>query len=233
MLNTGMTMTEALRSMGEKRFEQEIFVSDSRRLSYSQILAKIDALTNGLSSLGIKKGDRVAAVLLPGIEFVYLFFSLARLGAVMVPLDPQIRERGFSDVLEDARPTALVAEHAIDNAVLHKAAGLHHVIRSGYEGQGASLAELMETGGYNQPPPFVEPGDLMALMYTSGTTGKPKATMHTHRSLIAPVIASIKVRELWSRPTNLRTAVEVAKAVTRYRGRLLRSIGRAYPGLPS
>jgi len=63
-------------------------------------------------------------------------------------------------------------------------------------------------------------------MYTSGTTGTPKATMHTHSSLIAPVVASIKVRELWLRPNSLRTVLEVAKALTRYRTRLLRSIGK-------
>jgi acyl-CoA synthetase (AMP-forming)/AMP-acid ligase II len=50
--------------------------------------------------------------------------------------------------------------------------------------------------------------------------------MHTHRSLIAPAVASLKVRELWSRPSTLRTLVEVAKAVARSRARLLRSIGR-------
>jgi acyl-CoA synthetase (AMP-forming)/AMP-acid ligase II len=84
----------------------------------------------------------------------------------------------------------------------------------------------MEAGQADLPHVTVAPGDLLALLYTSGTTGAPKATMHTHRSLIAPVVASLKVRELWLRPSNLRTVMEAAKALVRYRTRLLRSIGR-------
>jgi acyl-CoA synthetase (AMP-forming)/AMP-acid ligase II len=67
---------------------------------------------------------------------------------------------------------------------------------------------------------------LLALLYTSGTTGTPKGTMHSHRSLIAPVVASIKLRELWIRRPSLKTLGQTARALARYRERLLRAAGR-------
>jgi len=72
----------------------------------------------------------------------------------------------------------------------------------------------------------VQAEDLLALLYTSGTTGKPKGTMHSHRSLIAPVAASTKLRELWLRRPNLKTIGQMAVALGRYRQRLLRAVGK-------
>ena len=226
MLTTKMTMAEAIRHVGEAQPDQEVLICGSTRLTNRQLLAQIDALAAGLGGLGLQKGDKVVTLLPPGPEFVYFFFALAARGAVMVPLNPQLRQRGLQDVLDDAEPVALVTARPIEDGVLGQATGLRHVIKVGAEGGGLALAALMETGAPAAPPVTVTPGDLLMLMYTSGTTGRPKATMHTHRSLAAPVVASLKVRELWSRPSSVRTAVEVAKALARYGGRLLRSIGR-------
>jgi fatty-acyl-CoA synthase len=226
MLNTSMTIGEAIRRMGEQRPDQEELVCSTTRLTNRQLLLQIDALAHGLAGLGIQKGDKVAALLPPGPEFVYLFFATAQLGAVIVPLSPQIRQRALSAVLDDARPVALVTAHPVEAGVLEQAASLRHVILAGGDSRDLTLAALMEKEAPSPLEARVAPGDLLTLMYTSGTTGKPKATMHTHRSLIAPVVASLKVRELWSRPSTLKTTVEVAKALVRYRTRLLHSIGR-------
>jgi acyl-coenzyme A synthetase/AMP-(fatty) acid ligase len=72
----------------------------------------------------------------------------------------------------------------------------------------------------------VSSDDLLALLYTSGTTGTPKGTMHTHQSLLAPVVASAKLRELWLKRPNLATLGKMAVALVRYRERLLRTAGR-------
>jgi fatty-acyl-CoA synthase len=226
MLSTNMTMGDAIRMVAEARPDQEVFVCGSTRLTNRQLLARIDSLARGLAGLGIQKGDKVMALLPPGPEFVSLFFAVARLGAVIVPLNPELRERSLSDILGNAQPVALVTAQPVDDEIVRQTTSLRHVIQTGERGGGLPLAMVMEAGPATLPIVTVAPSDLLALMYTSGTTGTPKATMHTHSSLIAPVVASLKVRELWLRPSSLRTMVEVAKALTRYRTRLLRSIGR-------
>jgi fatty-acyl-CoA synthase len=226
MLSIDMTMDEAIRRVAEARPDQEVFVCGPARLTNRELLRGIEGLARGLGGLGIRKGDKVAALLPPGPEFVFLFFAAAKLGAAIVPLNPELRGRSLGEILGNSEPIALVTAQPVDDELLRGAASVRHVIRTGGTGSGTPLATVMEQGPDRLPLPPVAPGDLLALMYTSGTTGTPKATMHTHSSLIAPVVASIKVRELWLRPSSLRTVLGVAKALARYRTRLLHSIGR-------
>lgn len=224
MLNTEMTITEALRYVAESRGGKEALVCGEVRATYDQLLERIGALARGLHRLGVRKGDKVAALLPPGPEFVYLFFAVAELGAVIVPLNPHLRPRGLSSVLCDAAPMALVTSRPVGEEVLQQATSLRHVIPTlNGDKSSSSLFDLMSPGEPVSPPPSdVAPQDLLALLYTSGTTGTPKGTMHSHRSLIAPVVASLRVRELWKRP-GLKTLGPTLKVLVRYRERLLRA----------
>jgi fatty-acyl-CoA synthase len=228
MLSRDVTMWEALRQAAEPRRLQEALVCDGARLTYGQLLERVDTLARGLHGLDVDKGARVATLLQPGHEFACTFFAIARLGAAIVPLNPQLRPRALGAVLGDADPVALVTARPIDDQVRQRAAGLRHLIAVGVEEiPGPALSEVI-AAGQGSPLPAVEvaPHDLLALLYTSGTTGSPKATMHTHRSLIAPVAASIKLRELWTRHPTLKTVRHMAVALARYRERLLRAWGR-------
>ena len=228
MLGAHTTMAEAIRQVAESRPKQEALVCGEARVTYGQLLGCIDALAQGLHRMGLDKGDKVAALLPPGAEFVTLFFAVARLGAVIVPLNPPLRRRGLSSVLHDAGPVALVTGRPIEDELLRQVASLRHVILAGEgEPRAPSLSSLMATGkAAPLPQAGVSPQDLLALLYTSGTTGTPKGTMHSHRSLIAPVVASIKLRELWIRRPSLRTLKQTARALARYRERLLYAAGR-------
>ncbi|RLC89610.1 MAG: AMP-dependent synthetase, partial [Chloroflexi bacterium] len=108
MLSTQMTMAEAIRQVADSRPDQEALVCGEVRSTYGQLLERIRALAQGLHGLGVRRGDKVAALLPPGPEFVHLFFAVAELGAVIVPLNPQLRRRGLSGILHDAEPVALV-----------------------------------------------------------------------------------------------------------------------------
>jgi len=72
----------------------------------------------------------------------------------------------------------------------------------------------------------VNPKDLLAILYTSGTTGKAKGIMHSHRGLIAPVVASIKLRETWMTWPNFRLLNRWLRVLVRYGLRLLAAAGR-------
>ncbi|HVP18115.1 MAG TPA: AMP-binding protein [Spirochaetia bacterium] len=200
MLSTAMTLGDAIRIVAEAGADQEVLVCGSERLTNRQLLQRIDSVARGLVERGVRKGDRIIALLPPGSGFASLFFAAARLGAVIVPLNPELPERALQEIVEHAQPTVIVSA---DSPV----AGLE-----------SGATELWDVQ--------VDPSDLLALLYTSGTTGKPKATMHTHGSLIAPVVATLKIREQWARPTSLGMMFEAVKAVARYRTRILRSIGK-------
>ena len=228
MLGTDMTMTSAICQVAESRRTQEALVCGDVRVTYGRLLEHVSMLARGLHQLGVGKGDKVAILLPPGSEFVTLFFSVASLGAVIVPLNPRLRRRALRNVLHDAEPIAFVTSRPVEHELPRQVANLRHLIFAREEGERSpSLADLQAVGEAGSlTAEDVKPDDLLALLYTSGTTGTPKATMHSHRSLIAPVVASIKLRELWIRRPSLKTLGQTAKALVRYRERLLRAAGR-------
>jgi fatty-acyl-CoA synthase len=228
MLNVDMTMSRALREVARSRSGQEALVCGHVRLTYGQLLERVDGLANGLHCLGVGKGDRVACILPPGPEHGVLFFAVAELGAVIVPLSPQVRPRQLNEVLADAQPVALVTSQPLDGALIQLPPGLLIVQAGPSAPSGVPFGELLSGGGAPVPDSGVQPQDLHALLYTSGTTGKPKGAMHSHRSLIAPVVASLKVRELWTRPRQLKQVGQMAVALARYREKLLRMVGRPF-----
>ncbi|MEW6716054.1 MAG: class I adenylate-forming enzyme family protein [Chloroflexota bacterium] len=227
MLSTSMTMMEAVCQVANSRPEQEALVCGEVRVTYGQLLEQIHALAQGLCELGIQKGDRVVAYIPPGFEFVCLFFALAKLGGVILPLDIQTRPRRLGAVLRDAEPVALVTYCSIEEEVLDQAKSLQYVIftERGEEGN-LVLSDLMKNEQIATLGTEVFPNDLLALLYTSGTTGEPKGTMHTHRSLIAPVVATLKIRELWLHRPSVKMMGKMVVALARYRERLLRAAGR-------
>lgn len=226
-----MTMAEAFRQVAESRPNQLAIVSGESRITFGDLLDRSLHLASGLHELGVHKGDRVAVRLSPGPDFASLFLAVAEIGAVIVPLNPQLRQRSLSNVLQDSAPLVLVSDVSLEAGSYDRPDSLKHVIQTRHEdATNPSLEDLISRGKSGSAPSTfpepVSPEDLLALLYTSGTTGQPKGTMHSHRSLIAPVVATIKIRELWMRHPNLKSIGETAKALARYKTRLLRVVGR-------
>lgn len=233
MFNTNTSMAAAFHQVAEPRRRQTALICGKERFTYGQLLDRSLRLAWGLHNLGIQKGERVAAFLYPGVEFACLFFALAEIGGVFVPLNPQLRPRSLHQVLQDADPVMLVSETAPEEGSFTPPPSLKHILLTAEKtGNNLTLDDLLSEPAELRSeqsrslPLQVAPDDLLALLYTSGTTGTPKGTMHTHRSLISPVVASLKIRELWLHRPSLKTIGQTAKVIARYKTRLLRAAGR-------
>jgi fatty-acyl-CoA synthase len=230
MITTSMTMGQAFRHLAGDHPQREALVCGEIRATYGQVADRITALAWGLKELDIVKGDRIVAALFPGPEFIYLFFALAELGAVIVPINPQLRHGQLSRLLQDAEPVAMVipgwpetaeGRQMIEDTQL-EVPSLRHIIPA--EGGLVALMPARHVSSFR--PHDVAPDDLLAILYTSGTTGAPKGSMHSHRSLMTPVLASLKLREMWIKKPSLKTMERMAKVLARYRERLLWAAGR-------
>ncbi len=219
-LTLQMTLYQALRRVTENRPAQEALICGDLRLTYGQLQKRIDRTADFLAHLGVGKGDRVALMLPPGADYITLFFAIARRGAVVVPIDPTVRPQRVLQIAEQIAPARMVVAEPLPEAIV---SGLPEGIEVHLADE--FLPERMPVLP-PAPPPEVAPGDLLAILYTSGTTGAPKGAMHTHRSLIAPVVASLKLRELWMKRPSLAQLPKMGRALARYRRRLLRAAGR-------
>lgn len=155
-------------------------IEGSRVLSYAVFAAAVDAVAAELCRLGVVRGARVAVMAPTGIDLVTALFAIARLGAVFVPVNPDLKPAETASVLRRARPVLIL--HAPDVAsVLREAVG--------DEGArvfelGATLADALRRRAAPPAGDLPAPEDTCLVLFTSGTTGLPKGVMHAHRSFV-------------------------------------------------
>ena len=183
---------------------------DGPRVTVRQLHERVNQLAAGLSELGVGRGDIVALLLYNQPEFLELVFAANRLGAVFLPLNYRLAEDEWRYILEHAQAKAIVTEPEFVPA-LDRLAGslpdLEHRIQVGGDGRAEpwiGYEELLtrHQGAYVEPAE-VELDDLQRLMYTSGTTSRPKGVRITYGNLQAKNVALIVQFGLTSADTTL------------------------------
>ena len=161
---------------------------DGKTLTYGDLNSRSGQFANVLVSLGVKPGDRVAAQIEKSVDALFLYLGCLRAGAVFLPLNTGYKDKELAYFLNDAEPTVIVCtpqrQAAIDEIIKETGKGTSETLcdGSGNEGYGtlATKADEAETA-------FEEVhragDDLAAILYTSGTTGRSKGAMLTHKNL--------------------------------------------------
>jgi acyl-CoA synthetase (AMP-forming)/AMP-acid ligase II len=232
-----MTLGEALDHAAARYSQRVAMIEAGVQITYHQLLSHVRRLARLMRSLGVKKGDRVALLLWSSSDFIISFFATAEIGAVAAPLPPRMRREQMLAYLRHLEPSLVIVSSAIEIPGGLEALGnlkdelesIREVLITNEPPGGGLVVEAAEDGVPERP--VVEGGmastDLVTILYTSGTTGEAKGVMHSHRGLISPVVASMKLREMWLSffPTlgRLRRWVRV---LLRYGARLVRAAGR-------
>ena len=179
---------ELLRAQASRIPDQPFVRWRGRTVSYAEFDARTDALAAGLADLGVKPGDVVSVMLPNCLEFLEAWWAILKAGGVFGPINPAFTAPEAAYVLGHSRAVAVVTD-ARGAGTLAGAAGtpelarLRHLI-SVDDGSDLTLESLAGRGG--QAPAAQRSGDdLATLMYTSGTTGKPKGAMLTHGNVLA------------------------------------------------
>ena len=158
------------------------------RLSYGALRAEVDRTAAGLWGLGIRPGDRVGMWATSCAEWVYLQVATARIGAVLVNVNPAYRAHDLAYILERSEMKAIFlherdvrASYAeiLDQATQQSNHSLRDRILLGTD----EWADMIEQGAPPDRVP-VSKDDVVNIQYTSGTTGSPKGVLLTHRNLL-------------------------------------------------
>src|SRR5262249_15654157 len=155
-------------------------LASERRLTYAQFDARISRLATHLRErLGINRGDRVAVLALNTTDTLEVQFACGRLGAIFVPLNIRLTVPELAFIVGDAAPKVMVHEGDLGETALTvaKACDVASALllgpRGSYEAAIAAAKPL-------QHAEHVTLDDISTIMYTSGTTGRPKGAMITH-----------------------------------------------------
>ena len=185
---------------GQARLQPDkIAVRDSRRtLTFAQWNERATRLANALAGLGLAKGDRVALLAYNCIEWMELYVALARAGLVAVPINFRLVSAEIEYIATNCEARAFVVQHDLVDRIepirSRLAIAPSAYVQFGgagpvYGWQDYETIIVAASAGATAPP--VAPEDPWALMYTSGTTGKPKGAIRNHAgsALIALVTA--------------------------------------------
>ncbi|HEX3179080.1 MAG TPA: AMP-binding protein [Methylomirabilota bacterium] len=186
-----MTLADLLQRAADRWPDAEAVVDDARRLTYAELSARTRALANGFRRLGVARGDRVLIVLRNRLEHVLAYWALQTLGGVPAPVNFRLTPAELRYVLEDSGARVALCEPGTADALAEASAGAPvRVVAVGVAPPGALPFEELASAAPAAPASVGEQ-DLSLLLYTSGTTGRPKGVPRTHRNHYAGAVAQV------------------------------------------
>ena len=168
-------------------------------ISFAQLAKLSSQYANMLAARNVRPGDRVAARAFKRPEILALYLASVQIGAVFLPLNTGYRQDEVAYFLEDASPRLFLCEDRLarDLQPVARRNGTS-LLTMNADGTGG-LAGAVAGMSVRFEPVARRPGDLAALLYTSGTTGRPKGAMLTHDNLLSNTRCLVRLWQMSSR----------------------------------
>jgi len=192
-------------------------VDDQGRYTYQEMRRKVDRLAIGLMKLGIKQADRVLIQLPNWHEFIYAFFAVQKIGAIVVLLIPRHNQNEVNHFCSQTKPVAWILPkeygkieyQSLIDGVCKDNSQLKHIIqvRTGGDTQHTSMEDLIEGTELTKDnlaalaERRADPNEVAQIMPTGGTTGTPKLSPRTHNCYMVNVEYHAKSWEITSNDT--------------------------------
>ena len=172
-------------------------LATGQRYTYAQLNARTNRLANFLQGkLGVQKGDRVSILAHNSVAYIDLFYGLAKIGAIFAPLNWRLVARELTYIVNDCQPKVLIGgPDFLDvlNELRPQVNVEHYVSVEGAPIEGALSyeAELVQAADTEPPRPPLDDEDPYCILYTSGTTGRPKGAIIPQRQILWNAINTV------------------------------------------
>jgi long-chain acyl-CoA synthetase len=194
-----IALADIIRRSARKYPAKTAVVDGPMRFTYAELDADVDRLANALLGRGLRKGDRVATLCANSYQYAVAMFGIQRAGLVWLPINQNLRPDDVDYIVGHAEPKFAIVDDAIYagplRSVLDARFGARDIALVPYEPQVPSahplFGELLREGAANDPGVEIDDRDVCQIMYTSGTTGRPKGVMHSHLSVYLPLLGNV------------------------------------------
>jgi fatty-acyl-CoA synthase len=174
-------VADVLRLAARTYGDREMVAFRDRRFTYREFNDRVNRLADGLRRSGVEQDDVVASVAYNSDGLLALYFALAKLGAVSVPLNTMLTRDDVEDLVHKSGARALVYGEEWDDRVQ----GIPGVELIAVSGDDPSSLQHLEAAGAPDEPPLIEGGARPAtVIFTSGSTGSPKGCMKSHANML-------------------------------------------------
>jgi acyl-CoA synthetase (AMP-forming)/AMP-acid ligase II len=184
-----MLIGDIARRNGKHFPEKTAVVYEDQELSWSALDERANKLATFLLDQGLHPGDRVAVASRNTLEWPEVTFALAKAGLVLVPINVRLTASEATHIVEDSGCRGAIVHSDQVASLGAPLEGLDVRVEIGGSDFGVSYAKAIEQGRAVDPtPPGLTPSDIQFLLYTSGTTGRPKGVINEHRAILAQVL---------------------------------------------
>ena len=186
------TLDDVLGRAAARVPDRDAVVTRERRLTWRELRAEVDRMAGALHARhGVKPGDRVALLLLNSVDFCVGVFACARLGAVAVTLNTKLRAPELEFMLQNSGARILIMHEALwdEIAPIRATVPCEAVYVAGRPPAGTEPLDRLTDTRERPPAVVVDEDDTAFIMYTSGTTGRPKGALGTHVGIVTSSIS--------------------------------------------
>ncbi|RKQ31299.1 fatty acid--CoA ligase family protein [Oceanobacillus halophilus] len=194
-----MNLSEQLSVVAKEQSKKPAYIFQDNETSYMELEGAVSKVASQLSNMGIQKGDHIALVLGNSPYYIIGLYGALRAGAVVIPINPLYTENEISYILKNGDVKAVFTMDVLLDKFVGIAEELpmvNHVIscesnpnlqleQYPFASKIITFSELIKHGDVSFKGPNVTEEDVAIILYTSGTTGKPKGAMLTHKNLFS------------------------------------------------
>lgn len=186
-----MIITQSLITQSKNKPNKVAVIDGPKRFTYQQLAERVTLLAGALEQAGVKKGDRVALLMLNESRYLELLYGITLLGAIAVPLNVRLTPYELDFILKDSGAKLLFLHKEFLPLVpklRQDIANLEKIVLCEDEGAGDEVAGYEELLAGAQALELVgraTEDEIAGIFYTGGTTGMPKGVMLTHRNLLS------------------------------------------------
>jgi acyl-CoA synthetase (AMP-forming)/AMP-acid ligase II len=191
-----MTVGDILVRNANKWPKKTALVWEGNACAYGTLNSRVNRLANALMKKGLKKGDRLGVLAHNGPRFVELYFAAAKTGAIFCPYNNHLVESEAIDIIGYSEPRFIFFDADYDETIRSARQKLSFIEdgvcleSSGIEGT-ESYEDVLRNGDDREPGVNIGQEDPVSMLFTAGTTGRPKGAVHTHNHVLVNAINGV------------------------------------------